>query len=272
MRRWQKGLLELISLVLSGIIAVPLFMVVVNSLKNQVDAADLKLTLPKDWSGFNNYTEVFRIARIPQAFLITLIITVVSVVLIITVCTAAAFVIERRDSRFTRILQHILIAGMILPGSIITTYYLMQSLHLIRTFTGVILLYVASNFPFMTYLYISFLRGVPKELDEAAIIDGIGRFKLFFKILFPLLMPVNASVIILASMNIWNDFQTPFYFLNTASRYTLSMTIYFFFGQHSSDWNLVFADIVMVSLPVILLYLFMQKYIVSGLTAGAVKG
>ncbi|WP_256761923.1 carbohydrate ABC transporter permease [Cohnella sp. WQ 127256] len=272
MRRWQKRLLELISLVLSGIIAVPLFMVIVNSLKNQSDAADLKLTLPNDWSGFNNYTEVFRIARIPQAFLITLLITVVSVVLIIVVCSVAAFVIERRDSRFMRLLQHILIAGMILPGSIITTYYLMQSLHLIRTYTGVILLYVASNFPFMTYLYISFLRGVPKELDEAAIIDGIGRFKLFFKILFPLLKPVNASVIILASMNIWNDFQTPFYFLNTASRFTLSMTIYFFFGQHSSDWNLVFADIVIVSLPVILLYLFMQKYIVSGLTAGAVKG
>lgn len=271
MKRVRKWTLEIVALLCGAVVAGPLYLVVVNSFKTQAEAADLKLTLPRTWNIIENYKRVFQEADIPMAFWNSLIITFFGVLFLIVFCSMTAFVIQRRDSTFTRILYQILLVGLILPGSLIATYYVMNFLHLVRTYTGVVLLLVAGNYSFVTYLYVSFLYGVPRELDEAAIIDGVGKYSLFFNIVFPLLLPINASVLILAAFTIWNDFSTPFYFLNTAGRYTLSLSIYLFFGQRSSDWNLVFANIVIVSLPVVVLFMFMQRYIVAGMTAGAVK-
>jgi raffinose/stachyose/melibiose transport system permease protein len=271
MRVLRKTLWEALSVLISGVIAIPIFLVVVNSFKTQAEASDLGLSFPTKWNLWDNYSEVFVNAKIPQALWNTTILTVISVFFIVIFCSLSAYFIQRRDNRVSKLLQTVIIAGLILPSSIITTYMLMFDLHLVRTYLGVILLYIAGNYAFLTYVYIGFFHSIPRELDEAAMIDGVSPYGLFWKIIFPLLKPVSASVLIIAFMSVWNDFTTPFYFLNTASRFTLSLTVYFFFGQHSSDWNLVFADLVMVSVPVILLYLFLQRYIVEGLTAGAVK-
>ncbi|MGO4184348.1 carbohydrate ABC transporter permease [Paenibacillus sp. TAF43_2] len=271
MRVLRKTLWEALSVFISFIIAIPIYLVVVNSFKTQAEASDLGLSFPSKWNLWHNYSDVFVNAKIPQALWNTTILTVISVFFIVIFCSLSAYFIQRRDNRVSRLLQTVIIAGLILPSSIITTYMLMFDLHLVRTYLGVILLYIAGNYAFLTYVYIGFFHSIPRELDEAAMIDGVSPYGLFWKIIFPLLKPVSASVLIIAFMSVWNDFTTPFYFLNTASRFTLSLTVYFFFGQHSSDWNLVFADLVMVSVPVILLYLFLQKYIVEGLTAGAVK-
>ncbi|WP_256761890.1 carbohydrate ABC transporter permease [Cohnella sp. WQ 127256] len=271
MQGWRKILLEVVSLLISCVIAIPIYLVIVNSFKTGAEASDLGLSLPTKWSIWNNYTDVFVSAKIPQALWNTTILTVVSVFFIIIFCSLSAYFIQRRENRVSKLIQTIIIAGLILPSSIITTYMLMFDLNLVRTYLGVILLYIAGNYAFLTYVYIGFFHSIPRELDEAAIIDGVRPYGLFWRIIFPLLKPVSASVLIIAFMSVWNDFTTPFYFLNTASRFTLSLTVYFFFGQHSSDWNLVFADIIIVSLPVVILYLFLQRYIVEGLTAGAVK-
>ncbi|HEY0829260.1 MAG TPA: carbohydrate ABC transporter permease [Bacilli bacterium] len=272
MRSWRKLILEVIAVIISSIIAIPLYITVINSFKNQAEAADLGLAFPTYWRLIENYKEVFIIAKIPQALGNSSILTFLGVIAIIFCCSTSAYIIQRRDNRFFRIVQKMLIAGMVLPISIITTYYLLDTLHLVRTHIGVTLIYMATCYSFITYLYISFFHGIPREMDEAAIIDGIGHHGLFWKVIFPLLKPINATALIIAFMEIWNDFTVPFYLLNTANRFTLSLTVYFFFGQHASEWNLVFADIVMVSLPIIVFYLFLQRYIVSGLTAGAVKG
>ncbi len=271
LKKWKRYIAEFIAILISGFVAIPLYLVVINSFKTKADAAEMSLSLPKVWNVLKNYEEVLKAAKIPQAFWNTSVVTVGSIIVLIILCSLTAFIIQRRNSATTRITEMLIITGIILPITVITTFYLMDSLGLVRTYMGVILLYVSGNFAFTTYLYISFIKGIPRELDEAAMIDGIGRVSLFFKIIFPLLKPATATAVIVAFMSIWNDFFTPFYFLNTASRYTLSVTIYFFMGQHSSDWNLVFANIVIVSFPVIILYLFMQRYIISGLTAGAVK-
>ncbi|WP_256758497.1 carbohydrate ABC transporter permease [Cohnella sp. WQ 127256] len=271
MKKGTKWLWELLSVVCIAIISVPLYFVIINSFKTKSEAADMNLALPGKWNIVENIKEVFASANIPQAFWNTTVITFVSVLLIIILCSISAFVIQRRDTRLTKIITQILIIGLILPMMIITTYYVVDFFDLVRTYSGVILLFIAGNFPFVTYLYISFMHGIPRDLDEAAVIDGAGRYRLFFGIIFPLLLPVNASVLILTSMNIWNDFTIPFYFLNSADNYTLSLLIYFFFGQKAADWNLVFTTILIVSLPVILLYLFLQRYIVAGMTSGAVK-
>jgi len=270
-RNWNKLSWELLAILVGLVIAIPIYMVIVNSFKSQSEASELALTLPTEWHLWNNYKDVFRIADIPQALWNTTVLTVVSVFFIVLFCSMSAFFLQRRENGISRLVQVLLIGGLILPPSIITTYMLMFDLGLVRTYMGVILLYIAGNYAFLTYIYIGFFHGIPRDLDEAAIIDGVKPYGLFWKILFPLLKPVTASVLIIAFMNVWNDFMTPFYFLNTASRYTLSLTVYFFFGQHASDWNLVFANLVIVSLPVVVLYLFMQRYVVDGLTAGAVK-
>jgi raffinose/stachyose/melibiose transport system permease protein len=121
-------------------------------------------------------------------------------------------------------------------------------------------------------MYIGFLKSIPSSIDEAAIVDGCNSLQLFFKVIFPLLKPMTITLFILNFMNIWNDFGTTIYFLNSSENYTLTLTIYNYFSTHSSDWNLVFADVVAVSLPVIIIYFSAQKHIMSGMTSGAVKG
>ncbi|MFX3631687.1 MAG: carbohydrate ABC transporter permease [Candidatus Pristimantibacillus sp.] len=271
MKKATKWLWELLAVVCIAIIGIPLYFVIINSFKTKSEAADMNLSLPTQWNIIQNFKDVFAAAKIPQAFWNTFVITAVGVVLIIILCSISAFVIQRRDTKLTKVMTQILIVGLILPMMIITTYYVVDFFSLIRTHIGVILLFIAGNYAFTTYLYISFMHGIPRDLDEAAIIDGVGKYRLFFGIIFPLLLPVNASVVILTSMNIWNDFTIPFYFLNSADQYTLSLLIYFFFGQKSADWNLVFTTIMIVSLPVIVLYLFLQRFIVAGMTSGAVK-
>lgn len=271
MKRTGKLTLEVVAVLISLIVVVPAWVILVNSFKDKSGAADLGIGLPGKWALFANYKQVFIDAKIPMAFWNTTVITVLGVALLIVVASAAAYVIQRRNNRLTAAMSYVLLAGMLLPGSVITTYLLMDALHLVRTYAGVIMLHAAGNFAFITYLYIGYFHGIPRELDEAAIIDGAGKYRLFYNIIFPLLLPINATVTIIAAMTIWNDFFNSFYFLNTPTRFTLSLTVYFFFGQHASDWNLVFADIMIISLPVIVLYIFLQRFIVSGLTAGAVK-
>ncbi|XID93964.1 carbohydrate ABC transporter permease [Paenibacillaceae bacterium WGS1546] len=264
-------LLNLTSIAISLFVAVPSLLILVNSFKNQEEAADLSLSLPSRWQIWENYSKVFQEGKLALAFGNTALVTLASVAGILLFCAMAAYVIQRRSNAFTRLLRSALLMGMVLPISIITTYMFMDKLGLTGNFAGIILLHIATNFAFITYLYIGFFAGIPRELDEAANLDGVEGFKLFNKIIFPLLMPINATALILSFMTIWNDFSLSLYFLNSPSRFTLTLTILSFFGQHTSDWNLVFADVIMISLPVILVYIFLQKYIVAGMTSGAVK-
>ncbi len=267
-----KRFLQLVSILISLIVGIPLYMIVINAMKNSNEAADLTLSFPKSWHLLPNFKEIYFAADLPSAFWNTMVVTVIGVALIVLVSCMSAYVIQRRNTRMSKVLEALMIFGMILPQSVIMTYFLLISLDLIRTFTGVILIYTATNYALFVFLYNGFFYGIPRELDEAAIIDGAGKYRLFFQIIFPLLKPITATVIIISSMNIWNDFATAFYFLNTATRFTLSLTVYFFFSQHSSDWNLVFMDLLIISFPIVVLYIFFQKYIVAGLTSGAVKG
>ncbi|MNN66497.1 Inner membrane ABC transporter permease protein YcjP [compost metagenome] len=129
-----------------------------------------------------------------------------------------------------------------------------------------------TNFFFFVMLYTGFFKSIPRDIDESAVIDGAGPLTLFFKIIFPLLKPVTVTLIIITFMNVWNDFGITIYFLNSPSNYTITLTIYNFLGTYSSQWNLIFANIVVVSVPVVLLYLLLQNYIIDGMTAGSVKG
>jgi raffinose/stachyose/melibiose transport system permease protein len=162
-------------------------------------------------------------------------------------------------------------SGIVLPGAIIPTFFLLQRLNLINTYTGVIVVLLSMTMPVSVFLYTGFMKSVPKELDEAGIIDGCGKLRLFFVIILPLLRPATITVMIFNFMGVWNDVTTQLYFSN-ADKWTMPMMVYRFQGMYSSQWNLIFADLILTSIPVVLVYIIGQKYMVSGLTTGAVKG
>ena len=176
------------------------------------------------------------------------------------------------EANHFNILYTVLSMGIVVPVSIVPTIALMQALHLQQTKGGMALLYIAMRTSWSIFLLTGFVKSVPRELDEAAFIDGCNVIKLFFYIIFPLMKPVVATSVIIATMWTWNDFHLPLYFMSSAANRTLPMTVYYFYGENASQWNLVFADMMIVSIPIVILYLFCQKYIVSGMTAGAVKG
>ncbi len=159
-----------------------------------------------------------------------------------------------------------------MPLSIIPAILVMKTLHLLNTRYGIILLYVGYKIAWSIFLLTGFIDSIPRDIDGAAIVDGCTPIQLLLRVIFPQLKPIIMTNVIITAIGIWNDFQLPFYFLSSSQLRTMPLTIYNFFGQYSSHWNLVFADLVLICAPIIILYVFCQKYIVAGMTAGAVKG
>ena len=252
-------------------IIAPFWMMLIGSLKDAREAAVPSISLPSTWH-FDNYEVVFRRGGIARALYNSLLTTGLTVVLTVVVSAAAALYLARVKTRTTRLVYNSFSIGLIAPLSMIPTIKLMQFLHINNTFASVILLMCALNIPLSVFLCTGFEKTIPRELDEASAIDGCTSFGLLRRVILPLMLPVVMTTAIIVFMGVWNSFMIPLYFLNNSSKWTLPLTVYNFFGQYSRDWNLVFADLVITSLPVLAFYLVAQRYIISGMTAGAVKG
>lgn len=262
---------DIIMVVLSLIILIPFVMMLLGSFKTKQEAVYFNLALPDVWQ-WQNYLIVWEKGKILRSFLNSVLITSVSVSSCLGITALASFVLARRKDRFMKIMMSIFLMGMIAPMSMIPTIRVLQTLHLTGSYVGVMLLYIAINVPWSIFIFTQFVRGIPIELDESAVIDGCGSVRTFFSIIMPLLKPVTATVLVIVTMNVWNDFMIPLYFFGNSKKWTMPLTVYGFFGRYSREWNLVFADLVLTASPVLLLYLFCQKYIIAGLTAGSVKG
>lgn len=264
--------LEIFLLLLSMAVIIPLMIMLLGSFKNPSEVTAFNLKLPKEWL-FENYSEVFEKAGLITAFSNGIFITAASTIITIGISSIAAFALARKRTSLSRFLYYFFFLGTIIPMQIIPTIKLFNALGIYGGYTNAILIYSALNIPFSCFLFTGFIRGIPKALDEAAFLDGASGLRVFFSVIFPLLKPINMTVLILVFMNIWNDINIPLYFLIDPSKWTMPLSVYQFFGMYSgSNWNLVFADLIMTVLPVIILFLFAQKYIIEGLTEGAVKG
>ncbi len=270
MKKYAHIWRSLAGIALSMLMLIPFVMIVLNSFKNKKEAARMGLEFPEQWSIIENYSTVMK-NGIARAFGNSCTVTFLSVFLIILFSALAAFVLQRRNTKMSRKIITFFVIGLIIPGQIIPTYMLCNYLRL-KTFLGAAAVLTAANLPLGIFLYIGALKSIPRAIDESAILDGCGTVTLFFRVIFQLLRPMTVTLFILTFMNIWNDFGTTIYFLNTSENYTLPLTIYNFFSTHSSDWNLVFTDVVIVSFPVLIVYFCAQKQIMSGMTSGAVKG
>lgn len=262
----------MIAWLLSFICLIPLLLILFNALKDKNAASDMNLSLPAWPIPWENFSTVISKGKLFTSFFNSLIYSFGSVIICSMLAVLAAYVLSRNATRFNRMLFMFLVLGITLPINYVALTKVMLFLHLNNTKIGIILLYAAMQLPFTVFLTHGFVARIPVELDEAAVIDGCGSVKLFFWIILPLLKPVLATVFVLTFLNTWNEFVSPLYFLSSSDKWPMTLSVYNFFGMYFKDWNLVCADILLTSLPVIIVYLFGQKYIVSGMTAGAVKG
>ena len=201
---------------------------------------------------------------------------------ILTVVSVAALVIFERDGRLrlaascragsARSISILVLAGLIVPPAVVPTIWVLQTLGLFKTMPGLIFIEIAFGLPFCILLFRAFISTVPRELDEAAIVDGAGPVQIFFRVIFPVLRSVIMTVIILQSVFIYNDFQNPLYFLPGTQNATVQLTLFNFKSQFTTQYNLLFANILLVTIPTLIMFIFFNRKIVEGMAAGSVKG
>jgi len=268
---WGGILAILVSIV---VFIVPFFFIVVNALKDRRESSLRSIAPPTAWHFFDNLVEVIqtRDYMLVTAFINSIILTVGSVVLLVVLGAMVGFVLQRRPSRWTSLVNFFVLAGLIIPPAVVPTIWVLQGLGMFKTLHGLILIEVAYGLSFSVLLFRSFIATVPRELDEAAIIDGAGPFKLFFGIVLPLLRPVVVTLIVTQSVAIFNDFTNPLYYLPGNKNVTLQLTLFNFQSQFNTSYNLLFMNILLITIPPLIVYIFFNRQIVAGLTAGAVKG
>jgi len=262
---------NILAWLLSLLLLTPLLLILLNSFKTSAAASEMNLALPAslEWS---NYSVVIEKGKLGITFLNSLCYSVSSVLLCTLLSAMASYVLSRNRKKLHRFLYMFIVLGIAMPINFVTLMTVMQTVNLMNSRIGIVLLYTATQIPFNIFLIHSFVSKIPEDIDEAAIIDGASAPGMFVRIVLPLLKPVLVTVMVLTFLNTWNEFVMPLYFLDSSDKWPMTLAVYNFFGMYFKDWNLVCADIVLTSAPVILVYLLGQKYIVSGMTAGAVKG
>lgn len=256
------------------IMAIPIYYLLVTTFKTSAEAAESPLGLPKHFT-FENYSRAIEAMGYGQALKNNLIIAVISVALLIIFASMSAYVIARSKRKLFQIMNGVFMVGLIIPFqiSIIPLYRMLAAADLMNTHTAVILVDVfCINLPLSIFLMRGFIHTVPGELEDAALIDGCGIFQCFWRIIFPLLKPIISTVAILDTLAIWNDFMTPLLMLQSSEKQVLLQQVYKNVGPFSTNWTSFFPMLVMATLPLVLFYLVMQRQIIEGVVAGAVKG
>jgi len=220
---------------------------------------------------FSNYLVVIKEGNLIQGFSNSFLYAFVSAAVGVIICAMAAFVIKRRKSKLTRRIYYLIICGFFFPVNFVTLLRIFNFIGIANTRLGVIIAFISGMIPFCIFTIGNFVNSIPVEIDEAAVIDGANGLLLFFRIIMPLLMPVLITTFLLQFMGVWSDFMTPLYLSSTSKMWPMNLAVYNFFGKMTSNWQYVFADIILTCLPVVTVYFIGQKYIISGLTSGSVK-
>jgi len=263
------------AIVFTGIVfVIPFLFILLQAVKNPQEARSLSFSWPTEFPILDNIRQVFeaRDYMLVIAFINSTVLTVASVTLMVVLGAMVAYVLQRRSSRVNSMVHSLVLMGLIIPPAVVPTVWVLQKLGLFKTMSGMILIEVAYGLAFTVLLFRAFVGSIPKDLDEAAMIDGAGPVRLFFRVIFPLLRPVIVTVIVVQSVFVFNDFQNPLYFFPGDANATVQLTTYNFKGQFTAAYNLLFTNILLVTIPPLIAYLIFQRQIVAGMTSGAVKG
>lgn len=266
------ALTALLILLAAAAILFPLYMTVVIAFKTPQEIAQSVLGLPRKLH-FENFANAIRMTNFFRVFGNTALITAVSLVFTLITNSCVAFAIARNyEKRLYKIMYYFLVSAMFIPFNIIMLPLVKQvSFFYMDNIFGLMLLYVVMGLPMNMFLYVGYIRSIPTALDEAATIDGATVWQTFYRIIFPALKPMNATVAILTFMWCWNDFTMPLIVISDQKNYTLQLAQYVFKGEFATDYSLAFASYILALIPIVIFYIAAQKQVISGVTNGAVK-
>jgi raffinose/stachyose/melibiose transport system permease protein len=261
--------LEILMIVVALLFLFPVYVLVNLSIKTPSEISTAALGLPHS-AQFSNYSQAWEGAHLGAAFINSTIITVVSLVVLIIVGSTASYFLARTKSKLSYGMYILFLLGIILPFqlALVPLYRMINDAGLLGTYTSMVLFYTGLQAPFTIFLYTGFLRALPREYGEAALVDGASHWQSFTRITFPLLRPITGTVIILNAVFIWNDFITPLIYLGGSANETIPVVVFQFVGQYVSNWGYIFAAVVLATLPMLLLFLLLQRYVIRGFASG----
>ncbi|MEV7873958.1 carbohydrate ABC transporter permease [Microbacterium sp. NPDC089188] len=264
--------INLLLIVLSIAMIYPIVIIVITAFKPNLEVLTNPTGLPQAPT-FDNFVTSWQDAGFANLFFNSVLLTVVSMTVATFVAALASYAIVRQATRIGSGVYLLLAAGIFLPMqlALVPQFRVVRDLGLINNYAGVILIYIAGALPFGVFLMAAFMRQVPKEIVEAAVIDGAGYFTLFRRIFLPLARPAIATFWVLQGVGVWNDYLVPQLLLTDPSKRTLTTGVLYFKAQYLADWGNIMAAVLIMSLPILLLFVFAQRFFVSGLYAGAVK-
>jgi len=274
---------EVVTALLFILFLFPFVLVLLNSAKTSFEVTQYPLAWPSRWGNIiDNVVKIWtsESVRYPSSLLTSTIVTVVSLVLINLFSAQAGWVLVRTKSKISQVIFFIFVASMVIPFQIVMfpllswfrTVTVATGIHLLRTYLGIILAYIGFGAPLSIFMFHGFIKSIPLELEEAATIDGCKKHQIFYKIIFPILTPIQATVLVLNGIWIWNDYLLPLLVLGKGNDImTIPLAVSNFAGAFVKQWDLILTAILMAMVPVIIFFLFAQKYIVKGMVAGAIK-
>src|SRR4051794_8901106 len=268
-RRSRTFALEVLMLAVGGLFLYPVYVLVTVSFKTPREISEASLKLPASLDGAN-YSQAWSAAHLGAALLNSTIITVASLIGLIVVGSTAANYLAQTRTRLSYGLYLLFLLGIVLPFqlALVPLYTFMKDSGLLGSYTSMVLFYTGLQVPFTIFLYTGFLRSLPREYRQAALIDGATHWQSFTRVTFPLLRPITGTVVILNAVFVWNDFLTPLIYLGGTPNETLPVVVYQFVGQYVSNWGYIFAAVVMASLPILIVFLLMQRYVIKGFASG----
>ena len=263
---------SVVVLIIALICAVPLWYILINTFKTIPDMATNPLGLPKQWT-LRNYTRAFATVPIVRSLINTLIVTFFGVLFQVLIGALAAYGMILRKSIFTSVIGVILMIAFVIPAqsTLIPLYRMESSVGLVNTLLGLIVMYLGGAV-FCYFLIVGYMQSLPFEVIEAARIDGAGPLRIFWSIVLPLIRPILTTVVVFQTMSTWNDFMTANVFISSSNLRTIVLQVYNAVGQFTTDWPSFMTITVLALIPVFIFFIFCQRWIVSGLVAGAVKG
>lgn len=266
---------QIVAILILFIVMAPIILTLFASVKTKSDMVNISPLLLPELSKitFENYLEVFTNKYLVIGFKNTAIILIISLVFNVFFGTITAFILERFEFRFRKVIVSLFFLGMLIPTFVteIARFKIITGMHLYNTIFAPIVIYVASDL-MQLYIYRQFIKALPVSLDESALLDGCSYFALFRKIIFPLLAPATATVVIIKSISIINDMYIPYLYMPKNKLRTLTTFLMDYANAQEGSWQTLSAGIIVVMIPTVLIYLFFQKYILAGVAAGAVKG
>lgn len=272
MSKWKHSILiDLCMMPIVLMFLFPFYYMIINTFKTQTDAAFNPFGFPETFV-FGNYASVFEQINVIRGLSNSTVITAVSVTLVVLFGAMAAYAIVYNPIKVNKFFMFYLLLGFLIPfqAIVIPVYQTMNNLGLLNSLSGIIFFY-SSNCAFSFFLTMGYMRTVPKELHEAAIVDGASIHKIFWRVVLPLCVPILATSAIFMAIQIWNDFLSQNLFLNSSTKRTLVLAIYEAKGEFRIDWPMFMTTATVTLIPILIFYLFMQRYIMRGLVAGAVK-